>query len=241
MNFGVNQRALSFCWIRPIGIGLIFWAILGVSQPLFAEPVRISQVPVETLAKKIIVTMRPDANLWTLSTAFIRSKRPKPSRSLNDSDAWLADEAWLLIAFDKSKRSFSTSILWNEASRGDIPLLDQSRFILPGGVEQAGPRPDIGYASECGDDYVLTDEFGIGSLYSPGCSKIRSYSVPITIDVLRYLAERQDILTPLRVSLVSDKNAEAAVRRTFNFYPAEAKALLSKFDSLFWAKSSGGQ
>ena len=54
MNFGVNQRALSFCWIRPIGIGLIFWAILGVSQPLFAEPVRISQVPVETLAKKII-------------------------------------------------------------------------------------------------------------------------------------------------------------------------------------------
>ena len=185
--------------------------------------------------------MRPDLNLWTLSTALIRSKRPKPKSSLEDSDAWLADEAWLLIAFDKSKRSFSTSILWNEGGRGDVPLLDQSRFILPGGIEQAGPRPDIGYATECADDYVLTDEFGIRSLYSPGCSKIRSYSVPITLDVLRYLAERTDILTPLRISLISDNKVEAPVRRIFNFYPAEAKALLSKFDSLSWAKSSGEQ
>jgi hypothetical protein len=214
-----------------------FGMILGcaLSVPVTAaKTIAVADMSVDQMIKHIQVLDRPNNPVAFLSTERIRSTLPRKNPGPDAYTDLMANSAWLTAEYDRQKKQVKVTITWGEGGMAEPVRLDRTRFKLPDMAEQSGPRPTIGYASHCAAGYSTSDEFGIVYTYRGGCADGRSYRVPVTLEVLRFLAARFDTTpkVPMNFTLEGDGAAGKTVQRNFVFYPAEAKALVSEIDRI---------
>ena len=211
--------ALGLLWLVP--------AAYAAASPL-------ATTPPTKLARKIIVGQTPTAMIWSLSTAQIRFQLPKRNVDSETARLAAADDAWFDVKIDRKQKVATAEIRWQDIGVSAPTPYSKTRFKLPSGNEQAGPSLGVSHAGSCLDESRQTDEFGLVYRYERTCRQIVSYSIPITIDVISFLADRMtsDPETPLSVTLDGDGQSGKVIERTFNFYPAEAKALMIEFEKL---------
>lgn len=201
--------------------GASFGQALAASSP-------IASTSLEKLVNQVQVVTDKQKATWFVSTKNIRYKEPKSKQGAEAFATWRADQAWLQASGDQLKHEESISITWIDIAREDMSALNATRFILPNSAEQVGPRPKIEHAMVCQAAYADSDQFGIVYQHAAGCAQGINYSIPITIEVVRYLADRltSDPMTPMSVTLQSSENGALSTAHRFNFFPAEAQALL---------------
>ena len=202
----------------------------------------IATTPVEKLAKQVVILKPASQNQWWLSTLNISSKPPKKGLTAEVVESHAADQAWLQIAVDGTTDARRFTIEWLDS--GAVTPTPYTRTVvkLPGLPQQPGPLPILTRSSQCDDGGIQTDNpgsaAGVTYRYHRTCWDRIAYGVPVTVEVMHFLAERvmSDGKTPLAVTLERDGKDGRTESRTFNFYPSEVKALVTEYEKLPAAK-----
>ncbi len=226
--------APSLGWGHGAGFCFVALATMCLPQSTKAEPSRDVSNPLGKLVSQI--RSFPISDGVQLSTADVQPLNTKRRRGELQRPE---DSGWLVADVLNGTGPTIFTIRWLRSSEQTLPATSGVRFSLPPYPEQPAPAPASTFTRSCVDGHAQSDEFNITRVYRRTCVNVISENVPVTRDVLAYLAEQadNDPANVMTIKLAFTDDTKYPAGDQLRFFPAEARALLAAVDNQLASKS----